>query len=657
MPNALSAYKKAILSGCLGALPLLAPAQPASLAPQGGEYAIAGRLPGDQVLPQVKINASGGYIVWQDNFTDGDGLGISARRLDISLSPTLSSFRVNEKGVGDQENPQLALLKDGGAVFVWQGGPYGFQHIYARFMGANGTFLTEELTVNTFAANQQINPAVAVLADGSVVVVWASYGQDDANNPNATQRGLQGIFGQRFSSIGEKLGSEFQVNGTVKYNQRTPAVSTLSGGGFLVQWITERYKGSEFNRDINGRIDPNAGVDNYSIDVFGRVFSSDGIATGDEFQINTSANVCANPSSSPTPDGGFFAVWSERVAQVVMLDAAETSDGWDIRGRYFRADGTPADVDTRVNAYTLGNQFGPKPVALGSDQLVVWTSRRQDGDSDGIFARVMSASGSPSGDEFRVNTTIISQQIHPSVAFDGNRRALILWTSISAGTGFDLFAQRYSSAQPVSAPSAPSVSALSQSRLSITWPELLGFEVSEYRLFIDDRIDPVVLTENMYVLSQLPAGTTHSFKLAYKLNDGRVSPVSQPSSGTTWGEDGNFDGLPDDWQTIHWGPGPANWPSAATDSDSDGATNLQEFLAGTNPTNQADVLRTAILTTEQGWRLRWNTQPGFVYQVQHSTDANAWSNIGGPRFAVSGSDALPIDAVDQLSFYRVIRIR
>jgi len=86
--------------------------------PQGGEYSLAGALPGDQVLPHVAIGRDGGLVVWQDNLTDEEGLGISARRLDSSLSPSFGRFRVNEQGAGDQERPRVALLANGGAVIV-----------------------------------------------------------------------------------------------------------------------------------------------------------------------------------------------------------------------------------------------------------------------------------------------------------------------------------------------------------------------------------------------------------------------------------------------------------------------------------------------------------------------------------------------------------
>src|SRR5438045_6326104 len=41
----------------------------------GGEYPIVGLLPGDQLHPHASINASGGFLVWEDNAIDGNGLG------------------------------------------------------------------------------------------------------------------------------------------------------------------------------------------------------------------------------------------------------------------------------------------------------------------------------------------------------------------------------------------------------------------------------------------------------------------------------------------------------------------------------------------------------------------------------------------------------
>ena len=55
-------------------------AQNPVFSPLAGEYSVSGPLPGDQSLSSVAFGAAGGYVVWQDNVTDGDGLGISAQR-------------------------------------------------------------------------------------------------------------------------------------------------------------------------------------------------------------------------------------------------------------------------------------------------------------------------------------------------------------------------------------------------------------------------------------------------------------------------------------------------------------------------------------------------------------------------------------------------
>lgn len=656
MLRSLDAGKWLVTFGLIGGLPAWLSGQPIVL-PQGGEYPIADRLPGDQVHAQVAVNSTGGFVVWQDNITDGDGLGISARRIDQSLSPTLSTFQVNKQAAGDQENPQVALPGNGGAVFVWQGGAYGFQHIYARFMGPEGTFITDDLLVNTYTNNQQINPAVGVTQDGNVVVVWSSYGQDDANNPDLSLRNLQGVFGQRFSPSGARLGGEFPINQTVRYNQRTPSVAGLADGRFVVAWVTEKYKGVINNRDESGQVsDPATGGDVYGVDIYARLFAADGNALANEFQINNSTNVCANPCVVANAESGFVVAWSENIG-LVPIEGGVRNQGWDVMSRGFDAQGAARRPQARVNVYTDGNQYGPRMTGVGSSYLAVWTSLNQDGSREGVYARGLTGDGASSGDEFRVNTTTISQQIFPAVASDGTTRAVAVWSGFGAGTSFDVYAQRYVLDQPLLVPAAPCVTALSQSRLSVTWPEMVGYDVAHYELYVDDAPAPVNVTGNMYSLTQLAAGSTHTFRLAYRLADGRVSPVSKPVSGTSWGEDANFDGLPDDWQTRYWGTNPANWSAANADSDGDGATSLQEFLAGTDPTSAESVLRTYITSSAQGWRLNWNTQPGLIYQVQISTNANSWTDVGAPRFAVGQVDAIPAEAGGQVSLYRVVRLR
>src|SRR5205807_2652624 len=135
-----------------------------------------------------------------------------------------------------QENPQAASLNGGGAVFVWQGGRPGYQHVYARFISATNTWLsTNDLLVNTFTNHFQITPSAAVLTSGNVIVAWGSYNQAASNS-------MQDVYGQILSPSGQKIGGEFLVNQFTSWNQRTPSVAALANGGFAIAWVSEQQR-------------------------------------------------------------------------------------------------------------------------------------------------------------------------------------------------------------------------------------------------------------------------------------------------------------------------------------------------------------------------------------------------------------------------------
>jgi len=104
-------------------------------------------------FPRRSRDTHGGFVVWQDNITDTNGLGISMMPVNGTLSGSGSKYSVNVQEAGDQENPRVALLQNGGAVFVWQGGLKQSQHIYARFLSSSGLWLTSDVPVNTFTNN------------------------------------------------------------------------------------------------------------------------------------------------------------------------------------------------------------------------------------------------------------------------------------------------------------------------------------------------------------------------------------------------------------------------------------------------------------------------------------------------------------------------
>ena len=605
--------------------PALAKAQGGFVA-QGAEYKVAGTWAGEQVYPHSSIKTTGGYVVWQDNITDGDGYGISGRKLDGSFSGSLSTFVVNANGTDDQERPQVTMLNDGGAIFIWQSGRQSFQNIYGRVRNAAGVWGTGDILINSSTNFYQRDAALTTLSGGNVVVVYSSYNQVAAGS-------MQDVYAQILTPTGAKSGGEFTVNTTTAFNQRSAAIAPLSDGRFVVVWISEQQRFEN------------------SADVYARIYAANGTSATSEFLINSSTNICANPTVAPSADGGFLVTW-------MQLDLAVSTNSWDVFARPFSG-AANGGVTRRVNTFTYGDQLAPKVSSIASDYQVVWTSMGQDGSDDGVYGQFLKSDGSLSGTEFRVNTSTPSQQMHPTVCSDGVGTFLTVWSGFVGGANaFDLFSQRYVSTNAaLNAPGAPIVTVLSSNTLSVSWPPVQGISISNYEVYADGDITASAVVTNTYWNSKgLAAGSTHSYKLAYVVADGRRSPLSVATTNTTYLSNWFYDQIAGEWMTANFGNAYWAWPQPGIDSDGDGASNLNEFLAGTNPNDANSVLKVRLQPTPQGLFLNWNTQIGLIYQVQQSTSVNSWSNLGGPRFASGSVDSMYVTG-GNATFYRIVRLR
>jgi hypothetical protein len=413
--------RKIVVGWCLVvAIPVTVFAQ-GSFTPAGSEYAITGKLPGDQVHPCVGFTTNGGYITWQDNWIDGNGLGIGAMRLESDLTSSGNPFRVNFLVAGDQENPQVSMLDNGGAVFAWQGGAPSFQHIYSRFLSPSNNWLTGDIQVNSSTKRYQSSPVVATLLNGSVVIAYGSVNQ-------AAPGSMMDVYFQMFTRDGNKIGAETLVNQFTSNNQRSPSIVALANGTFAVGWVSEQERWTDASNGIP------------SVDIYARVFNGDGtpsaVNSGNEILVNVNSNVCAYPSMAAAPDGGFIATWMEK-------DLVVRNNGWDIFARRFSGFGVGGNV-TRVNTQLYGDQHSPKIQSAGTNYFDIWTSLQQDGSREGVFGTFLNDDATTSGSELQVNTTTFGPQMHQTLGTDGAGRFLAAWTSFGVGlNGFDLFSQKY----------------------------------------------------------------------------------------------------------------------------------------------------------------------------------------------------------------------
>jgi hypothetical protein len=106
-----------------------------------------------------------------------------------------------------------------------------------------------------------------------------------------------------------------------------------------------------------------------------------------------------------------------------------------------------------------------------------------------------------------------------------------------------------------------------------------------------------------------------------------ITNLAGPASGLTppaWLtvlEDHDGDRLPDDWETAH-GLNPDDAGDAADDADADGANDLHEYLAGTDPNAPSDRLRIKCISPLPGgqWRITFPAASNRTFGVEACDD-------------------------------------
>jgi hypothetical protein len=123
---------------------------------------------------------------------------------------------------------------------------------------------------------------------------------------------------------------------------------------------------------------------------------------------------------------------------------------------------------------------------------------------------------------------------------------------------------------------------------------------------------------------------------------GNFASLGNPAQATridlTIGEDLDGDGLPDAWQRLlrtMLGPSARTGPN--DDADSDGISNLNEYLAGTYAFDPQNGFRLSFVTDATGAAaLEFMTIKSRTYTLLASTDATAWTPI---RFKLPSDSA------------------
>lgn len=261
--------------------------------PEGSEFQVNTYTTGDQEIPDVAADSSGNFvIVWQSADQDGSSEGVFAQRFNSAGSRLGSEFQVNSHTTDAQQLPAIAMEGSGNFVVVWTGlNQDGDQFgVFGQRFNAMGSREGGEFQINSYSTHHQHSPAVATDGTGNFVVVWHS-GTSEGNSSH------EGVFGQRFDSVGSRVGNEFQINSYTTTWLVSPAVAADGAGNFVVVWENYGRDGS-----LGG--------------VFGQRFDSAGLPLESEFQVNSyTTGYQSNPSVAADGSGNFVVAWLSNTGQ------------------------------------------------------------------------------------------------------------------------------------------------------------------------------------------------------------------------------------------------------------------------------------------------------------------------------------------------------
>lgn len=362
-----------------------------------------------QAAADVAVLADGGHVVvWQSAGQDGHAYGVYGQRYDAGGVRVGGEFLVNTMTGGYQYEPSITSMVDGGFLVTWQdNGQDGSGHgIYAQRYNAAGVKVGGETLINQTTAGEQIAPAVTGLSGGGYVVVFENYSSGE-------------IVSRLFGADGLPRGGDFTwVNVTTAGRQNVPAVSALPGGGYVAVWQT----------DTNG--------------VRARIFNADGAAATGEFQVHVQSGVYhVQPSVATLADGSFVVAWRSSSSVDTLMT------------RRFAADGLALSGEVSIGTAPVSYRTQPDISALADGGYVVsWQSANQDGNAEGVYGQRYDAAGIKVGSEFRISETVALGQQRPAVAGRADGGFVVAWDSDGQdGSGQGVYSRVYApaSAAPV----------------------------------------------------------------------------------------------------------------------------------------------------------------------------------------------------------------
>ena len=321
-----------------------------------------------------------------------------------------------------QTTPALATLANGGWIVVWASNESTSSDIYGRIYEPDGSALGFDFVVNKLNSGAQTAPSVAGFPDGTAlssggwVATWTSMDTD--------------IFARAFTESNIPIGSsDTLVNALTNGIQKQSSVSAFGDGGYLVAYATRTDAFGDNYDAVARRFGPNGLPATGEI-----VLASDGESERDQTE----------PAIAVLADGSYVGIYTTDYV------ASGTKYGW-VGFRHFGTDdkstggptGNPFD-ELALTATTANLPSHGSVAALpNGDYAMVWQDvNAKDGSGYGIFQRQYHADDSAYGPPTLVNYGTLNDQTHPDIAALAGGGWVVTWQSKTGGN-WDVLQRRF----------------------------------------------------------------------------------------------------------------------------------------------------------------------------------------------------------------------
>ncbi|HZF95962.1 MAG TPA: calcium-binding protein, partial [Allosphingosinicella sp.] len=200
----------------------------ASGAKVGGEFLVNTETAGIQTFPASAALPGGGFTVaWRDSSLiggDDSFTAVKLQRFDASGAKAGGELLVNTSTLGTQDQPAIASLADGTTLVAWRhsGTTAG---IHGQLFDASGARIGGEFVIEQGGHSQ---PRVAARPSGGFLVSW--------NGATPVDDSGAGVSARLIGPAGEKIGDSFLVNHSTLGTQQDSAVAVLANGTLVVTW-------------------------------------------------------------------------------------------------------------------------------------------------------------------------------------------------------------------------------------------------------------------------------------------------------------------------------------------------------------------------------------------------------------------------------------